>query len=138
MGNSCMGQCKILVQMDGLLEHLQGVVHVFAPRVAAAAQIEIVGLCVFGRLEPNRLFFLRRQCNAQGLGDAARDFVLDDKDILELSVVTLSPHRMPRRTFDELRCNAETISRAPDGPFEHEGGPKLLPYLWRRGWSVAK
>ncbi len=43
------GVCKseIWIQLDGLLEHLQGVVHILAARVASSAQVEIICLRIF-------------------------------------------------------------------------------------------
>ena len=63
------------------------------PRVALAAQVEVVGLQVLGRLGRERLLLLRRQRDAQRLGDLARDLVLHLEHVLHLAVVALGPER---------------------------------------------
>ena len=89
-----------------VLEHLQGELEVLAglaPRVALAAQVEVVGLQVFRGLDGQGLLFLRRQRDAQGLGDLARDFVLNLENVLHLAVVALRPERKIGARIDELR-----------------------------------
>ncbi len=131
VSDSGVRQSEIRIQLDGLFEHLQRVVDVFAVRVVSAAQIKIVGLGILRGLARDDFFFLRRQRDAQGLGDAARDFLLDGEDILQLPVVTLGPDGMPRRGFDQLRGDAHAIARAADRTLEHVGCAELLAHLLR-------
>ena len=48
MGDPRMRQRELTIELDGLIEHLQCVIHIFATRVAASAQIEVVRLRVAG------------------------------------------------------------------------------------------
>jgi hypothetical protein len=76
-----------------VLEHLQRELHVLArepARVAAAAQVEVVGLQVVGRPGRERLLLLRRELDAQRLGDLARDLVLHREHVGHLAVGCLT------------------------------------------------
>ena len=88
-----VGQREVRIELDRLLEHLQREVEVLAPGVAAAAQVVVVGLQVLGGLARDRLLFLGRQRDAQGLRDAARDLVLDREDVLHLAGRSARPRR---------------------------------------------
>src|SRR5579859_2774111 len=138
MCDACMRQGKIWIELDGLLEHLQCIVHIFAARVASAAKVKIVGLRVFRRLSRDGFFFLRRQSDAQSLRDAASDFFLNGEDIFQLAVVAFRPNGMPRGGFHQLRGDAHAVARAADGAFEHVGSAEFLGYLLRRHWFVAE
>ena len=114
------------------------VVHVLAARVAPSAQVEVVGQRIFRGLARDGFFFLRRQRDAQGLGDAPRDFLLDGEHVFELPVVALGPDGVPRRGFHELRGDAHAVAGAADGAFEHVGGAELLAHLLRGHRLVAE
>src|SRR6202034_3253966 len=58
IGDARVGQGEIRVELDGLLEHLQGVLDIFAVRVVSAAKVEIVGLRILGGLARDEFFFL--------------------------------------------------------------------------------
>ena len=133
-----VGQGEVRVELDGLLEHLQRVVHVLAARVAPAAQVAVVGQWVFRGLARDGLFFLRGERDPQGLGDAPGDLLLDGEDVFQLPVVALGPDGMPRRGFHELCGDADAVPRAADGAFEHVGGAELLTHLLRRHRLVAE
>ena len=81
--NARVRQSKIWIELDGLFEHLQGVVNIFAARIASAAKIKIIGLRIFGRLSRDGFFFLRRKRNAQRLRDTAGNFLLNGEDVFE-------------------------------------------------------
>ncbi len=138
MGNSGVGQGKVLVELDGLLEHLQGIVHIFAAGVAAAAEIKIIGLGIFGGFDTNDFFFLRSEGNAQGVSDAASDFVLDGENVLKLAIIALGPNGMPGGTLDQLCSDAQAVSGAANCAFKDEGGAKLLADLRGVGRLVAE
>ena len=138
MGNARVRQRKIGVQVDGLLEHLQRIVRVLAPRIAASPQIEVVSLGIFGGLLPDGFFFLRRQRDAQRLRDAAGNFVLDGEDVFQLPVVALCPYGMPCGTLHQLRRDAQAVPRPANGALENERGAQLLPDLRRNGLLVTE
>ena len=94
----CKGEIR--VKLDGPFEHLQSVLYIFAARIASPAKIKIIGLRIFRRLARDSFFLLRRECDAQSLGKATRDFLLDGEHVLQLPVVTLGPDRMPGRDFN--------------------------------------
>src|SRR4029077_16300433 len=125
MRDSGISQRKIFVELNGLLEHLQRVIGIFAPRIAAAPQIEIISLGVFRGLNADDFFFLRSESDAQRMRDASSNFVLADESDFPLAVVALSPHRMPRRAFHQLRGDSQAVSGAANGAFKNEGGAKL-------------
>ena len=131
-------QREVRVELDRLLEHLQGEVEVLAPGVAAPAQVVVVGLQVLGRLARDRLLFLRRQGDAQRLRDAARDLVLDGEHVLELAVVALGPRRVAGAGLDELRRDPEAVAGAADAPLEHVRRVELLADLGCRDRLVAE
>jgi hypothetical protein len=133
-----LGQGEIRVELDGLLEHLQAVVVIFAASVIAAAQIKIVGLRIFSGLAGDGFFFLRGQRDAQSLGDAACDFFLDGENVLELAVVALGPHRMARGRFNQLRGDAHPAAGAADRTFEHVRRAELLADLLGGDLLVAE
>jgi hypothetical protein len=44
--------------------------------------------------------------------DAARDIVLDFKDVRQVAVVAIGPEMRAGRGIDELRCNAHALASA--------------------------
>src|SRR5579863_10396238 len=57
--NPGMRQSEIVIQLDGLFEHLQAVVHIIAARVAPSAQVEIVCLRILRGFARDDFFLLR-------------------------------------------------------------------------------
>ena len=136
-----MGEREVGVQRDRVLEHLQRELEVLprvAPRVAAAAQVEVVGLEVLGRLGRERLLLLRRERDPQRLGDLARDLVLHREHVGHLAVVALGPQQRVRFGVHELGRDAQPVAAAADAAGEHGGGLELLADLRRRDRLVAE
>ena len=103
-----------------------------APGVALALQVEVVGLQVLGRLGGERFLLLRRERDAQRLGDLVGDLVLDLEDVLHLAVVALRPDREVGRGVDELGVDPQPVAGPAQAALEHVGGAELLADL-RRG-----
>ena len=119
-----VGQRELGVERDRVLEHLQRELQVLArdpPRVALAAQVEVVGLQVLGRLRRERLLLLRRERDAQRLGDLARDLVLHLEDVLHLAVVALGPEREVGLRVHELRVDPQPGAGPAEAAGQHEG-----------------
>ena len=106
-------RARIRVNHDGAGEHMPGKVKSLAAElveILPPPQVIVVGLCAFGRLPGNRLFFLRGERNAQSLADAAGDLVLDLENILEFAVIPFSPNRMAGLGLHELGGNAQPVA----------------------------
>src|SRR5207248_8266896 len=82
----------------------------FAPPVAVIAgdpilpreEVEIVGFDVGGPALLDRLLLFGEQLQLQGADDGLRDFVLDRKNVLEVTIVALGPDVIARRAVDQL------------------------------------
>ena len=110
-----VGEGEGRVERDRVLEHLQRELEVLAreaPGEALAAQVEVVGLQALGRLGGERLLLLRRERDAQRLGDLARDLVLHLEHVGHLAVVALGPEREVGLRVDELRRDAQAVAGA--------------------------
>ena len=132
VGDAGIGEREVRIERDGALEHLQRELEILPrqpARVALAAQVEVVGLQVLGRLGGERLLLLRRERDAQRLGDLARDLVLHLEDVFHLAVVALGPEREVGARVDELRVDAQPVAGAPQAAGEHVGGAELLADL---------
>ena len=129
VGDAAVGQREIRVELDGLLEHLQAVIVIFAAGVISATQIKVVGLRIFGGFARDGFFFLRGQRDAQSLGDAARDFFLNGENVFELAVVALGPDGMAGGGFHQLGGDAHPAARTADRTFEDVSCAELLADL---------
>jgi hypothetical protein len=52
-------------------------------------------------------------------GDALRDLVLNGKHVGQLAIVSVGPEMVPGFGIDQLRCDANPVTRAADTAFEH-------------------
>ena len=137
VGDGSVGQSESGVELDGLLEHLQRELQALAAGVTAAAQIVIVSLQVLGGLVRDRLFFLRREADAQGLGESVGDLVLNFEDVGHLAVVALSSQSgVIGAGLDQLRGDAQAVAGAADAAAQHVGGAQLGAHL-RRGHRLV-
>ena len=100
--------------------------------VAAAPQVEVVGLEVLGRLGGELRLLLRRELDAQRLGDLVRDLVLHLEDVGHLAVVALRPDREAGRRVHELGVDPQPVPGAAQAPLERIAAPEL-PADVRRG-----
>ncbi len=140
VGDRGVRQREARILRDRALEHLQRELRVVArqpPPVALAAQVEVVGLQVLGRLGGERLLLLGRQRDAQRLRDLARDLVLDLEHVLHLAVVTLRPQREVGLRVHQLGVDAQPRAGAAQAAGEHAGRLELLADLRRRHLLVA-
>ncbi len=138
VGNACVRERELRIQLDRLLEHLERKIQILAPRVAAAAQVVVVGLQILGRLALDRSLLLWCERDAQGLRDAPRNLVLNGEHVFHLAVVPLSPRRMPALRLYQLRRDAESAPGPTDAALEDVGRPELLADLGGRQRLVAK
>ena len=130
VGDRGVGEREPRIERHGVLEHLERELQVLSRQpagVALAAQIQVVRLEVLGRLGRERLLLLRRQRDAQRLGDLARDLVLQLEDVLHLAVVALGPDREIRLRVDQLRVDAQPRARAAQAAGEHVRAPSCWP-----------
>ncbi len=135
VGDRRPGEREVGVEHDRVLEHLEGELHV--PRrapagVAAAPQVEVVGLEVLGRLGGELRLLLGRELDAQRLGDLVGDLVLHLEDVGHLAVVALRPDREAGRRVHELGADPQPVPGAAQAPFEGVAG-RELPADVRRG-----
>ena len=130
-----VGEGEQRVLRHRVLEHLQGELEVLAgqaPRVALAAQVQVVGLEVLGGPGRELLLLLRREGDAQGLGDLARDLVLHLEDVRHLAVVALGPEREVGLRVHELGVDAQARAGAAQAAPEDEGRVELAAHLLGR------
>ena len=109
-----VGERERGVERDRVLEHLERELEVLAgqpPREALAAEVEVVGLQALRGLDGERLLLLRRELDAQRLGDLPRDLVLHLEDVRHLAVVALGPQREVGLGVHELRRDAQPLPR---------------------------
>jgi hypothetical protein len=134
VGHRGVRQRKLRVERHGIVEHLQPELEVLPGEpacVALAAQVEVVGLHVPGRLDGQLGLLLRGQGDAQRLGNLARDLVLHLEDVLHLAVVPLRPQRKVGARVDELRVDPQAAAGPAQAAREHVGGRQLLADLGR-------
>ncbi len=140
VGDRRVGQRELRVERHRVLQHLQRELQILARHpagVALAAQVQVVGLQVVGRLGGDRLLLLRGERDAQRLGDLARDLVLHLEDVLHLAVVALRPEREVGARVDQLGVDAQAVAGAAQAAGEHVRGAQLLADLRRRDLLVA-
>ena len=132
VGASGIGQGEAGVHGHRVLEHLQGKFQILArlaARVAFAAQVQIVRLQIFRGFDGQGFEFLRRERDAQGLGDFARNFVLHFENVLHFAVVALRPQWEIGGGVDQLRGDAQAVAGAAQATCQHVGCPQLLADL---------
>ena len=119
---------KRRIESDGVLEESG----CFRPAAAVAfvkerhaAQIGVVGGRHRGRLQRDRLLFLRRHRRAQRGGDGDGDFALDAEDVVELAVVDLGPQMPVGRSLDQLDVDAHRVAFALHAAFQNVGDAEL-------------
>src|SRR5262249_33580977 len=122
VGQTGISGSEIWVYLSGTLIHLDGKLQVLARHpagVAAATQIEIVGLRIGRRLGLNRLLFLWRQRNAKCFSDLARDLILDFENILEFAIEAFAPQRELSLSVDQLCRDADPVAGAAQATRQH-------------------
>ena len=112
---------EIGVELDGLLVHLESELEALAAGVAAATQVIVICNGILRWPGSDLLFFLRRKVDAEGLRDAARDFVLHFKDVVHFTIKALSPKSVAGMGFDELCGDAQTIAGTTEAAAENVG-----------------
>jgi hypothetical protein len=140
IGDRREGQGEVRVLRHRVLVHLQRELEVLArqaPRVAAAAQVQVIGLQVVGRLGGQGLLLLRRELDAQRRGDLLGDLVLHLEDVLHLAVVALRPEREVGVGVHQLRRDPQAGARPAQAAREDVGGVQLLADLRRGDRLVA-
>src|SRR5262249_60234574 len=105
--------------------------------VTLSAEVQVVGLQVLGGLGGQRLLLLPRQRDPQGLGDLARDLVLQLEDVLHLAVVALGPAGEVSVGVHELSVDPEPRPAPAKAPAANIGRSELLTALYRRDLLVA-
>ena len=85
-----------------------------------------------------RFQFLRRERDAQSLGDLARHFVLHFENILHLAIEAFRPQRKIRARVHQLRVDAQTRAGAADGARQRVGRAQLLADLRGSHRLIAK
>src|SRR5262245_36554289 len=104
--HACKRAGILRVDDDGSRKHLPRKVKTFSPELVkklASPQVVVVSLRIFGLSAGDGFLFLRREFYAQGLADAARDFILNFKNVLEFPVISFRPNGMARLRLNELR-----------------------------------
>ena len=91
-------------------------------------------VCRFGG---QRLLLLRRERDAERLGDLPRNLVLYLEHVLHLPVVSFRPERKVGRRVDQLRVDPQSAPCAPQASRERVGRLELLADLRWRDWFVA-
>jgi hypothetical protein len=129
VGHASVSKSEFFVELDGFFVHRDGIFKLALAQIIAPAQEEIVSLRIVGGLARDDFFFLRRERDFQGLGDAERDFFLNGEHVFHLTVIALGPDGMARAAFDELRGDTQAIAGSPDGPFEDVHGAELFADL---------
>ena len=86
------------------------------------AQQIIVCFGAFRRLARNRLLFLRRKLDAQGLRDASGNFFLHLEYIFQFTVEALRPDWIIPARVHQLRIDAQTIPGAAQASTQNEIG----------------
>ena len=141
VGDRGVGEREALIEQHRVLEHLEREFHVLAsqtPGVAPAAQVQIVGLQVLGRLRGELGHLLRRERDAQRVGDLVGDLVLDLEDVRHLAVVAFGPDREAGGGVDQLGVDAQAVARPAQAALEREVGAQLLADLRRGHLLVAE
>src|SRR5262245_49480456 len=78
-----------------------------------------------GSLLDKGLFALRFEASHQSADDVLGDFVLDDENVVQLTVVFPRPELAAIGYFDELDRNANLIAKGSDAALEHCRGLKV-------------
>src|SRR5262249_38743064 len=79
------------------------------------------------------LLFRLRHCWLNRTDDAGGDFVLDGKDVDEITVIALSPHMCAGTGFDELGGDANTRSGFSDAALKNVTHTKFMADLFGVG-----
>ena len=87
--------------------------------VITPLQVIVVGLDIAGSARGEAGFFGRQQPHFQGVGDRARDLVLDLEDVFHLAVVALRPEMVAVGHVDQLRADPDPLAGLAHAPFEH-------------------
>jgi ABC-type multidrug transport system fused ATPase/permease subunit len=69
------------------------------------------------------------QLRRQMFGNALRDIVLHDEDVIQLTIVLLRPEVEPGGRIDELSRDAHAITRPADAAFQHSADVELAADL---------
>src|SRR4029434_4076770 len=120
------GGCVALVDNNGARKHLPRKFEAVAAKLInnlASAKIIVVCLHVARGDFLNLPLFLVAEHHTQSAGDVLSDFILDGKNIFELPVISLRPHRVTAAGLGEPGGDAQTAARSTDASFEHERGP---------------
>ena len=94
----------------------------------------LIGLEILGRLTCRFRHFDGAQGYLQRIDDVRRDFVLDNKYVLELAVVGLRPEMAVGLDVDKLCGDTNRVAGLPDAAFEDMFDLQCLCDL--RNWRV--
>ena len=115
------------IDFDRLGEHLPRRFEIrtgSATVMAAAPQVELVGLEIGRAFGAQGLFLDRAQGQLQGLDDVVGNLALDDEDIGELTVIGLRPQVETVGHLDQLGADTELIARLAHAALENIVDPE--------------
>jgi hypothetical protein len=69
------------------------------------------------------------QLDAEGVGEAARDLVLQGEQIARVAIEPLGPKMRIGCGIDQLGADADPVARSPDAPFQHVAHTQLAADL---------
>src|SRR5439155_22992325 len=104
---------------------------------SCCANIKIVGSKVCGRLLPNGRFFtggdfcLKLICNCLGY------LALNGEHVGQIAIITLCPEMFVGASIDQLRVNADPVTRTLNASLQHIRHAELLADLAQIAWVTG-
>src|SRR6476660_5463162 len=84
----------------------------------AAAKFTVVSGEIVRCLSPEMFNSKAIESAGDRCGNRAHQFVLDDKDVIQVTIVTLSPEMISSRRFDQLGSHTDPIACLADAAFD--------------------
>ena len=92
--------------------------------VPKASLVEVPGAQIVGPVRSRPLAFGLAELGLDRAHQRCRDFVLDGENIFQLAVVALGPDMVPRQTVNQLRRDANAITKLLQGAFQNRFNTK--------------
>ena len=100
-----------------------------APVILQAAQDIVIGLDVPGGRSPEAVFLRSGELHREDPDDLLRDLVLQGEDVLQIPVITLRPHVVPRGGVDELGGDPHAIAGLANAALQDVAHAQLAAHL---------
>src|SRR6516225_3738280 len=130
LGQPRPGQRKLRIYSNRSREHLSRKLHVLtSPRLEklTATQIKFVRLNIRRRWLDETAFLPRREGKSERVENAAGNFILNGKDVLDLAIEPLGPKMIAVLCFDQLDHDPQTVSGFADAALEKRLNAESFP-----------